>query len=178
MWGKPTTPGAALDPWDPQIVKLTSSVLMFAYIDVSHPVTLQAFDQACGAQIAQLKQEGAAEQFHDVVIPTYGLGSKGVTGTTEQNVWDLICAYDTHRFYTLMSVQKPGSPSNLSLLIGVANQMFAPSRSPLLPPLTQAYVTGFESTSSKTHALPLSRLPTRQEVPADYQFLDEEVIVS
>jgi hypothetical protein len=93
--------------------------------------------------------------------------------------FDVIASYDDVFSYALVAIAAATSPSEMSVLTGIADQMFAPTRPEYLTGTMQLFQEEFEPRGALTNSESLlTRLPQPSEIPAEYQLLGQEVFIS
>jgi hypothetical protein len=178
LWGAPVTPGTVLDPSDPGVLDHTAALLSFASYSTGDPLLPQDLDARFSELVGSFPTDLSTGSVQEVNVPPYGLGSRGGTGIEEGLLYDFIVIYDERHMYLFMALAEENSPSAMPILTGIADQMFDPTRPDYSTETVRVLLEGFSVGVDAPHEPLLSRLPQRAEVPAEYQLLFQDAIIT
>ena len=178
IWAAPLVPGSDLDPSDPLTFDRTKSALHFISVSTGAPVLPEDFDAFYTSVVELLPADISTAIVQEVVISQYGLGTRAFSIVDEDLLYDVIVSYDGQYLYMLMAIGIETSSSAMPMLSGIAEKLFSPSRPDRSTATMRLFLEGFAPDRGESFESFLGRLPQRAEVPAEYQLLDEEVIVS
>jgi hypothetical protein len=156
----------------------TKSALYFIAMSPGAPVLSQDFDAFYTSTVALLPTDISTTTVQEVVVPQYGLGARAISVVDEGLVYDVIVSYDGQGLYLLMAIGIATTSSAMPMLNGIAEQLFDPARPDRSTATMRLFLDGFTPDRDGSYDSLLGRLPHRAEVPAEYQLLDEEVLVS
>ena len=179
VWAMPVAPGTTLDPTDPHVLSLAGSVLSFTLVspgDENFHYIPQDVDRYYTETIESLP--GETGTIEEMAVPQYGQKSRAASIVDEGLQFDVIASTDGQFLYVLMALAAETSPSEMSILTEIVDQMFDPTRPEYLTDTMQLFQEEFEPGTSIGYEPLLTRLPQRAEIPAEYQLLGHEVFIS
>lgn len=147
------------------------SFLTFIVGSYGSTLTTEFLDRTLQLTIDNYENQGWSVT--EVDVPLYGSGARGLTGEDDDEhvTYNALLIVDEHLFYVLRSRSVDPDASSMDLLVDIADALFAPERSNAATELFAIIVAEDPSTAI------LTRMPRREEVPDEYQFVGEEVFL-
>jgi hypothetical protein len=177
IWAALLVPGTELDASDPGALDNAGADLMFMSFIFGETLLPSHFDGAYSGVVEAFPPE-TSTPIQEVDVPQYGLGSRAISVTSDGLLFEVVMSYDQQYIYTLMAFATENSPSAMPTLIRIADQLFDPARPDYSTETMQVFLKEFAPAAEGPSETLLAGLPQRAEVPAEYQFLDEEVVIS
>lgn len=178
MWVEPNEPGVYLDAADPDVANNIASALLFVTVTSDQDLTTADFDNFATTAANGMIDNMSAEDVTEPEVTEVGDGSRGVSFTSNGLQIDLLFAYEDRSLFMYMSLAPGATTSEMDRLDEIATATFDPDRTLPEGGLMSQFAGGFAPDATGNDARPLSALPNRNEVPDEFQLLDEEVFVS
>jgi hypothetical protein len=135
------------------------------------------FDTAYNDVIGSFATNPSNANAAEVVVPQYVIESRGVSIISDGILYDSLVSYDVLSFYVFAAIAPENSPSQMPTLISIADQALDPARPNYTTEAMQTMVDGFAAEVGGRYLPLLNRLPNSSEIPAEYQLIDEEVVI-
>jgi hypothetical protein len=164
LWVVPLDPNSTLVPsFDLPI----ASQLNFMIMSQGITPTRQYLETSVQDVTDNYESQGIPVTHADV--PLYGIATSGVSGGNNDGVVSALFIIDANFVYVLESLSVYPDDMSMDRLVGIADAMFDPERSN-----TATEVLATIAAKDPSAAM-LGRLPRREDVPDQYQFVGEEV---
>jgi hypothetical protein len=177
IWAAPLTPGTELDASDPGALDHASALLQFTSFIYVEAVPSERFGSAYSGLVESYSRETSVP-IQEVDIPQYNLGSRAMRITSNGFLYEVLMSYDQQFVYIFTAMQRESSQPQMPVLTRVADQLFDPARPDYSTAAMQIVLKEYAPPAEGPSEALLAGLPQRPEVPAEYQLLDEEVIIT
>jgi hypothetical protein len=174
LWARPAIPGAMLDAYDPALADAVEQLLFFYVVDFPRAISQEEFASAYQELVV-----AAGIVDPTPLTPSPGLLTDSVAfaGEGEGFAASVIVAYENDLMYVAMELDTSGEANDGSAFDDLVRGYLASIRQSPAPPLMEALESGFVDNAQFRTERPLGLLPSRSDIPADFQLLDKDLLL-